>query len=371
MVRSGTPTSTPADGKTVSHEAIYRFIYALPKGDLAKHGVLLRSKRTRRRRPRPAGERGAPIVGMTSIDAREDVADRRVPGHWEGDLIIGAHGKTAATLVERTTRFTVILALPEGKDSAGLADVLIENANELPAMMRKTLTWDQGPEMAKHAALTLATDMPVYFAHAHSPWQRGTTENTNGLIREYLPKGTVITDHQPYLTAIAEELNERPRATLGFLTPEKPSNASSLLPCLDTAVSTPVPSRRPLCSRLKGNARNEKKTLTRRFVDYHSSNDCGAHRRSVWPSQCKHRHRLRRGGRNRDPGSTVYAARHRRPLGEQPLEVRWRRRHRRKRHAHADGCRSSRRASRYQPRGVLGQQRRHRRAAHRHGRTDP
>jgi len=216
--------SPPADGKTVSHEAIYRFIYALPKGDLAKHGVLLRSKRTRRRRPRPAGERGAPIVGMRSIDAREDVADRRVPGHWEGDLIIGAHGKTAAaTLVERTTRFTVILALPEGKDSTALADVLIENANELPAMMRKTLTWDQGSEMAKHAALTLATAMPVYFAHARSPWQRGTNENTNGLIREYLPKGTVITDHQPYLTAIAEELNERPRASLGLLTPREAS----------------------------------------------------------------------------------------------------------------------------------------------------
>jgi len=214
--------SPPADGKTVSHEAIYRFIYALPKGDLAKHGVLLRSKRTRRRRPRPAGERGAPIVGMRSIDAREDIDDRRVPGHWEGDLIIGAHRKTAAaTLVERTTRFTVILALPEGKDSTALAEILIENANELPAMMRKTLTWDQGSEMAKHAALTLATAMPVFFAHPHSPWERGTNENTNGLIREYLPKGTVITDHQPYLTAVAEELNERPRATLGFLTPRE------------------------------------------------------------------------------------------------------------------------------------------------------
>ena len=206
----------------MSHEAIYRFIYALPKGELATHGVLLRSKRTRRRRPRPLGERGAPIVGMTSIDAREDVADRCVPGHWEGDLIIGAHGKTAAaTLVERTTRYTLILALPEGKDSTALADVLIENANELPTMMRKTLTWDQGSEMAKHAALTLATSMPVFFAHPHSPWERGTNENTNGLIREYLPKGTTITDHQPYLTAIAEELNERPRATLGFLTPRE------------------------------------------------------------------------------------------------------------------------------------------------------
>ena len=150
------------------------------------------------------------------------MADRRVPGHWEGDLIIGAHGASAAaTLVERTTRFTTILALPAGKDSAHLADTLITYADELPAMMRKSLTWDQGSEMAKHAALTLATTMPVYFAHAHSPWERATNENTNGLIREYLPKGTVITDHQPYLSAIAEELNDRPRATLGFLTPRE------------------------------------------------------------------------------------------------------------------------------------------------------
>jgi transposase, IS30 family len=214
--------SPPADGRTVSHEAIYRYIYALPKGELARHGIVLQSKRTRRRTRRDLGERGAPIVGMRSIDARPDIADRRVPGHWEGDLIIGAHGRSAAaTLVERTTRFTVILALPEGKDSTALADVLIDNANQLPAMMRKTLTWDQGSEMAKHAAVTLATSMPVYFAHPRSPWERGTNENTNGLIREYLPKGTVITDHQPYLTAIAEELNERPRAALGYLTPRE------------------------------------------------------------------------------------------------------------------------------------------------------
>ena len=214
--------SVPAQGRTVSHEAIYRFVYALPTGELARHGVMLRSKRTRRRRVKPLGERGTPIVGMVSIDAREDLTGRRVPGHWEGDLIIGAHGATAAaTLVERTTRFTTILALPAGKDSVHLADALIETADALPAMMRKSLTWDQGSEMAKHAALTLATTLPVYFAHPRSPWERGTNENTNGLIREYLPKGTTITDHQPYLSAIAEELNDRPRASLGFLTPRE------------------------------------------------------------------------------------------------------------------------------------------------------
>lgn len=234
----GTVSHSPAaGGATASHEAIYRFIYALPKGELAKHGVMLRSKRTTRRRRKPVGERTAPIVGMVSIDDRDaSVDDRRVPGAWEGDLVVGAHGRTAvATLVERTTRFTVILGLPEGKHAAPLADILIEHANSLPAMMRTSLTWDQGSEMAQHAALTLATTMPVYFAHPRSPWERGSNENTNGLIREYLPKGTVITSHQPYLDAIANELNDRPRAALGFHTPREMFD--KLLN--DSVVSTP------------------------------------------------------------------------------------------------------------------------------------
>jgi len=215
--------STPAEGKTVSHEAIYQFIYAMPRGELVKNGIFLRRKQTRRRPRKAAGQRGAPIIGMVSIDERDpEAVDRRVPGHWEGDLIIGKNGKSAAvTLVERTSRYLAILALPEGKDSAGVADVLIDHCTELPAMMRKSLTWDQGSEMARHAALTLATDLPVYFADPHAPWQRPSNENTNGLIREYLPKGEVIPTHQPYLTAIAEELNERPRASLGYLTPRE------------------------------------------------------------------------------------------------------------------------------------------------------
>ena len=214
--------SPPAQGRTVSHEAIYRYLYALPKGELVRHGVMLRSKRTKRR-TRSATQRRAPIIGMTSIDARDpDAGDRRVPGHWEGDLIIGRAGATAAaTLVERSTRYVAILGLPQGKNSDALADTLIEHADALPAMMRRSLTWDQGTEMARHAAYTLATHMPVYFADPHSPWQRGSNENTNGLIREYLPKGTDITDHQPYLDAIAEELNDRPRAVLGYLTPRE------------------------------------------------------------------------------------------------------------------------------------------------------
>jgi IS30 family transposase len=176
---------------------------------------------------------------MVSIHARDPAADgRRMPGHWGGDLIIGRAGATAAaTLVERTSRYTVILALPAGKDSDGVADALIESADALPAMMRRTLTWDQGTEMAKHAVMTLATGIKVYFADPHSPWQRGTNENTNGLIREYLPKGTPITDHQPYLTAIAEELNERPRAVLGYLTPRE--SFERLLLGLPPVASTP------------------------------------------------------------------------------------------------------------------------------------
>jgi len=228
--------SPDAGGRTVSHEAIYQYVYALPKGDLAAAGVMLRSKRTRRRPRKIAGERSARIVGMVSIDDRDpEAAGRRVPGHWEGDLIIGKNGKSAAaTLVERTTRFAVLKALPAGKDSAALADVLIEEFNELPALMRKSLTWDQGTEMARHGALTLATTMPVYFADPRSPWQRPSNENTNGLFREYLPKGTEITDHQPYLDAIAEELNERPRQALGYLTPREAFERLLLEPVANT-----------------------------------------------------------------------------------------------------------------------------------------
>lgn len=141
---------------------------------------------------------------MVSIEDRpEEVADRKVPGHWEGDLIIRRAGATAAaTLVERTTRFTTILALPLGKTADGVADALIEHTTVLPAMFAKTLTGDQGTELARHAHVTTATQMAIYFAHPHSPWERGSKENTNRMIRRYLPKSTPITDHQPYLTAV-------------------------------------------------------------------------------------------------------------------------------------------------------------------------
>ena len=215
--------SPDAQGRTVSHEAIYRWIYALPKGELANQAVLLRSKQTQRRTRKKVGERSARIVGMVSIDDRpEEANDRRIPGWWEGDLIVGKNGASAAiTLVERTTRYTLILGLPEGKKADGVADVLIEHLQGLPDFMRLGLTWDQGTEMAEHASVTVAADLPIYFAHPRSPWERPTNENTNGLIREYLPKGTEITSHQPYLDAIARELNERPRAVLGFYTPRE------------------------------------------------------------------------------------------------------------------------------------------------------
>ncbi|MGP5079991.1 IS30 family transposase [Brachybacterium alimentarium] len=216
------PNSPDAQGRTISGEAIYQYIYALPRGVLAEKGIMLQSKRAKRR-PRTAGRtRGAPIVGMVPISARDPAAaGRRVPGHWEGDLIIGKNGAScAATLVERTSGFTGLIALPS-KHAEPVADGVIEYFNELPEMMRTSLTWDQGTEMAYHAKVSLATLMPVYFAEPHSPWQRPSNENTNRLYREYLPKGTVIPDHQPYLTTIAEEINDRPRRRLGYLTPRE------------------------------------------------------------------------------------------------------------------------------------------------------
>jgi len=159
---------------------------------------------------------------MVSIDDRPDDAAMRVHGAWEGDLIMGQGNKSAAaTLVERNSRFVIILGLPDGKQSEGLADVLIDRFNDLPRHLRGSLTWDQGTEMANHAKLTIATDLPVYFAHPRSPWERPTNENTNGLIREYLPKGVEIPSNQLYLYAIADELNDNPTKPSDSTPPEK------------------------------------------------------------------------------------------------------------------------------------------------------
>jgi IS30 family transposase len=209
----------------VSHETIYTWLYALPKGELktlAEQQIRLRSGRTTRRPATGRKPRQARITGMRMIDERPaEVTGRQVPGHWEGDLVIGKDGKTAvATLVERVSRFAVLLALP-ARDAHTVADKLIETIGDLPTLVYKSLTWDCGSEMAQHAAITLATDMPVFFAHPHSPWERGTNEHTNRWIREYLPRGTVIPDDQTYLDAIATELNNRPRAILNFLKPSE------------------------------------------------------------------------------------------------------------------------------------------------------
>jgi transposase, IS30 family len=206
----------------VSHEAIYTWIYALPKGELAREGILLRSGRSSRRPRGRTTPRGARIVGMRSIDDRPaEVSGRRVPGHWEGDLMIGRGGRSAmATLVERTSRYTVPVALPAGRrDATTTCNALIGSVTGLPQGLVKTLTWDQGSEMAGHAALSLATSVEIYFAHPHSPWERGTNENTNRLLREYFPKGTDITDDQTYLDLVGRELNNRPRRILGYRTP--------------------------------------------------------------------------------------------------------------------------------------------------------
>jgi transposase, IS30 family len=210
-------------GMAVSHEAVYTWFYAQPKGELRERGVALRTGREQRKPRGRAKSPGAKIVGMRSIDERPaEVAGRQVPGHWEGDLIIGKAGKTAmGTLVERVSRYLCPVALPSGHDADSVKDALFDAVKDLPAHLRRSLTWDQGTELARHAWLTLAASLPVYFAHAHSPWERGTNENTNGLIREYLPKGTEIPGDTQYLWAIADELNDRPRAILGFRKPKE------------------------------------------------------------------------------------------------------------------------------------------------------
>lgn len=210
----------------VSHESIYRTLFVQSRGALRKE--LTAHLRTGRviRRPQgvrlPDGRGGRP--GILNISERPAEADdRAVPGHWEGDLVFGRGMSPVATLVERSTRFVMLVALPAGNHKADtVADALAAAVQRLPSHLAKTLTWDQGHEMAQHARFTAATGIEVYFCDPRSPWQRGSNENTNGLLRQYLPKSLDFrTLTQADFDAIALELNERPRHTLGFKTPSQ------------------------------------------------------------------------------------------------------------------------------------------------------
>jgi IS30 family transposase len=206
----------------VSHETIYSAIYAHPKGELRKELIACLRQGRSGRKPRSAGEdRRGQIPEMVSIHLRPpEVADRVMPGHWEGDLIKGAGNKSAiGVLVERTTRLVLLARMPDATAESALAAFTFK-LNQITQPMRQTLTYDQGKEMARHRELARDTNMRVYFCDPHSPWQRGTCENTNGLLRQMLPKGTDLSVHdQIALDSIADLLNNRPRQTLNWRSP--------------------------------------------------------------------------------------------------------------------------------------------------------
>ena len=213
----------------VSHETIYRSLFIQARGVLKKE--LLQYLRTQRtiRRPQHASLKGQGLGQITNaVSIRErpaSVEDRAVPGHWEGDLIAGSNNSYIATLVERHTRY-VMLVKVSGKDTETVINALVKQACSLPKELYRSLTWDRGSEMADHQRFTLATDIDVYFCDPQSPWQRGSNENTNRLLRQYFPKGTDLSVHsQAKLNAVARQLNERPRKTLGFETPAERFNA--------------------------------------------------------------------------------------------------------------------------------------------------
>jgi IS30 family transposase len=214
----------------VSHETIYRSLFIQARGALKQELVRhLRSQR-RIRRSRHSSDHGhsqGRIVDAISIRERPaEIEDRAIPGHWEGDLLRGARNSHVATLVERHSRFCMLVKVP-GKDTATVVAALSQHVRQLPATLRRSLTWDRGLEMAQHKSFTMATDVQVYFCDPQSPWQRGSNENTNGLLRQYLPKKSDLSQFtQSELDKIALRLNQRPRETLGFHTPADRLQAS-------------------------------------------------------------------------------------------------------------------------------------------------
>jgi len=214
----------------VSHEAIYQYIYVLPRGELKQ--LLIKGLRQERKHRRPqkrgdTAETRGKIANMLSIEERPaEVAERSVPGHWEGDLILGKYKRSAlGTLVERTTRYTILVPLGEHKDATSVREAYAEAFKSLPAELKKSLTYDQGKEMSEHEQFTIDTGIQVYFAHPGSPWERGTNENTNGLIRQYFPKGTDFTQvSKEQILEVQRKLNDRPRRALGYLKPDEVIN---------------------------------------------------------------------------------------------------------------------------------------------------
>jgi IS30 family transposase len=205
----------------VSHETIYRTLFVQSRGVLKRELLQhLRRRRPMRRARVVATVPTGPLADAVSIAARPaSVEDRAVPGHWEGDLLSGTIDTHIATLVERQSRYVLLVRLPT-KAAPAVAQALARHVRTLPPTLRRTLTWDRGRELAAHRQFTIATDVQVYFCDPHSPWQRGSNENTNGLLRQYLPRGTDLSQYsQAALNRIARQLNERPRKTLGFRTP--------------------------------------------------------------------------------------------------------------------------------------------------------
>ena len=214
----------------VSHETIYRSLFIQARGVLKKELIQhLRSKRLirRSRHARAGGQSRGQIVDAISISERPaEIEDRAIPGHWEGDLLSGIRNSHIATLVERHSRFTLLVKVPS-KDTATVVAALTRHIRKLPASLRRSLTWDRGLEMAKHKSFTVDTRVNVYFCDPQSPWQRGTNENTNGLLRQYFPKKTDLSAYsQADLDKVALRLNQRPRKTLGFETPASKLQAS-------------------------------------------------------------------------------------------------------------------------------------------------